>query len=137
MTLGEPKPVLINSCSTSDEVTTYVPRCETAIPAAIFANIAASNKLSCLDNATVKAASTVSPAPETSNTSRANVGNSIGSLLASIINIPLSPRVTRRDPIEYLGSRSAKFVRYVSFSKSSPKSILNSRLFGFNTVAPR
>ena len=89
-----------------------------------------------LASAPASVAMTVSPAPVTSNTSRALVDRKTGSSAGSTSSIPLSLRVISNAP------RSSSEIMCLARSTSSsseaqaPATASNSGWFGVNTVAP-
>ena len=114
-----PSPPLPKPCSarcSSERVTVATPILPTTMPAPRFASAAASPSSRPAATPAASSAITVSPAPVTSNTSRARVGSVSGSASRRNSVMPCSPRVTSSASKIELGAQRrplAKQIRLV------------------------
>ncbi len=118
--------------------TVEVPSLPTAMPAATLASQAASARVRPQASPSESTEITVSPAPVTSNTSRATVGMCTASPRAGKSDIPASLRVMRS-----ASSPSSERIEPAAFSSEAmsvmavPEAISASLRFGVRMVAPR
>ena len=127
-----------SSCITSAMLAVAVPSLLTTTPAAALAMCIAWASVRPLATARASVAITVSPAPETSNTSRARAGPVVTSPVRSTRVMPRSERVTSMASAAQSSSRSRAAVAISSSVPHGPRAAAaNSFRLGVMQVAPR